>query len=286
MRSLGIDVGVGKGLDLVVLDDTRAPTVVRSRSGLDDVRAVIQEYAPEIVAIDSPPKWARGGKSRHTENELARLNIHAFRTPSLEHAEHARFDWMRAGMEVFGLAERLGYPLATGRPYRRRAIEVFPHATAVVLAGCLPPRGERKRQWRERVLRMQGVRTQELTTIDQLDAALAALTGLLVLDGRETHLGDPGEGVIVIPTAAPAPGYRPGTLAHDDDAQLFAWCACGERGCDRQVPAGSEFAPGHDAKRKYRLWREVREGDLAREELRRRGWELPPETAAGVGAIR
>ncbi len=278
MRSLGVDVGVNKGLDLVVMDGRRAPARVLSRAGLEDVERIIDEFEPAIVAVDSPPTWARGGKSRHTENELARLNIHAFRTPSQEHAEHTRFDWMRRGMEVFAVAERLGYPLATGRPYRNRAIEVFPHATAAVLAGCLPPRGERKRQWRERVLRMQGVQTQELTTIDRLDAALAALTGLLVLDGHETHLGDPSEGVIVIPISAPAPTYRPGTLTRDDPAQLFAWCACGERGCDRQVPAGSEFAPGHDAKRKYRLWRQVREGDLAREELLRRRWELPPES--------
>lgn len=279
MRSLGIDVGVGKGLDLVIMDETKTPGLILSRAGLDDVERAIKEFEPTIVAVDSPPKWARGGKSRNTENELARLNIHAFRTPSLEHAEHVRFDWMRKGMEVFQLADRMGYPLGTGKPYRMRAIEVFPHATAVVLAGCLPPRGERKRQWRERVLKIQGVRTKDLTTIDQMDAALAALTGLLVLGGRETHLGDPSEGVIVIPTSAPAPTYRPGTVARDDPATLFAWCACGEKGCDRQVPAGSEFAPGHDAKRKYRLWRQVREGETAREELTRRGWERPPESA-------
>jgi predicted nuclease with RNAse H fold len=278
VRSLGVDVGVGKGLDLVVMDERLAPTMVLSRAGLDDVERIVREFKPTIVAVDSPPAWARGGRSRNTENELARLNIHAFRTPSAEHAQHPRFDWMRRGMEVFALVGTLGYPLATARPYRGTAIEVFPHATAVVLAGCLPPRGERKRSWRERVLKMQGVRTEDLTTIDRLDAALAALTGLLVLGGRETHLGDPGEGVIVIPTAAPAVGYRPGTLARDGSARLFAWCACGEPGCDRQVPAGSEFAQGHDAKRKYRLWRQVRDGDSARDELRRRGWELPPET--------
>jgi predicted nuclease with RNAse H fold len=278
VRSLGIDVGVGKGLDIVLMDERRTPSVVLSRAGLDDVERLVREYTPSIVAIDSPPTWARGGKSRVTENELARLNIHAFRTPSVEHAEHPRFDWMRKGMEVFALVGKLGYPVAAGKPYRGRAIEVFPHATAAVLAGCLPPRGERKRQWRERVLRLQKVRTEELSTIDRLDAALAALTGLLVLDGHESHLGDPAEGVIVIPSSALAPIYRPGTIARDDPATLFAWCVCGEPGCNRQVPAGTEFAPGHDAKRKYRLWRQVRDGDSSRDELRRRGWELPPET--------
>src|SRR6202162_6075254 len=187
------------------MDGRRAPVVVLSHAGLDDVRRVVKEYEPSIVAVDSPPSWAKAGRSRHTENELARLNIHAFRTPSEEHAAHPRFDWMRKGMEVFATAAELGYPLATGKPYKGRAIEVFPHASAVVLAGCLPPRGERKRDWRERVLKMKEVRTEELTTIDQLDAAIAALTGLIVMSGQESHLGDPSEGVIVIPTSAPAP---------------------------------------------------------------------------------
>ena len=81
----------------------------------------------------------------------------------------------------------------------------------------------------------------------------------------------------MIPTNAPSPKYRPGVLAAEDPAsQLFAWCACGA--CQRQVPAGSEFARGHDAKRKSLLWQRVREGRDAQEELRRRRWEMPPET--------
>jgi predicted nuclease with RNAse H fold len=278
VRSLGVDVGVGKGLDLVLMDGKRMPIVVGSRKGSEDIERILAEWGPDIVAIDSPPRWATAGRSRLTENSLARLNIHAFRTPAEPHAEgEDRFEWMRRGMDVFRLAEAHGYPLATGKPFAHRAIEVFPHASATVLAGCLPPRGMRKRQWREYVLRLQGVRTDDLTTVDRLDAALAALTGLLVLEGHESHLGDPTEGVIVVPTSAPAPKYRPGTLAHDKgEAQLFAWCACGA--CDRQVPAGREFAPGHDAKRKYRLWRQVREGRDAADELERRGWEPPPET--------
>lgn len=277
MRALGIDVGVGKGLDLVLLDDRRVPFLVVPHAGLDDLERVIREGSPDIVAIDAPPRWARDGRSRSTENELARLNVHAFRTPSAAHADGPMFGWIRRGMEVFDAAAGLGYPLATSRPWRGRSIEVFPHASAAVLAGCLAPAGMRKRAWRERVLRLSGVRTQELTSPDQIDAALAALTGMLVLQGQATCLGDPAEGVIVIPTNAPAPKYRPGVLADEDPAgQLFAWCACGE--CDRQVPAGREFARGHDAKRKSALWRRVREGQAADDELRRRGWEMPPET--------
>jgi hypothetical protein len=38
-----------------------------------------------------------------------------------------------------------------------------------------------------------------------------------------------------------------------------------------------EFAPGHDAKRKAMLWSNARDGAAALEELRTRGWKVPPE---------
>ena len=232
MRALGIDVGVGKGLDLVGLDERRMPLLVMARASLEDVSRVVREYRPDVIAIDSPPSWAATGKSRLTEKELARLNIHAFRTPSSDHGSGRQFDWMRSGMDVFALVATLGYPLFNGGSFRRRAIEVFPHATAAVLTGCLPPKGMRKRDWRTHVLRLQGVRTDDLTTVDRLDAALAALTGVLALQGHASYLGDMKEGVIVVPSRALAPTYRPGRMADDGSAQLFAWCACGDPGCD------------------------------------------------------
>jgi len=274
VRALGIDVGVAKGLDLVVLDDLRVPFMVVPKARPKEVRRLVAESEPDVVAIDSPPAWAAFGKSRLTENELARLNIHAFRTPSVDHGRGPQFEWMRAGMDVFRLVAELGYPLYNGGTFRRHAIEVFPHATATVLAGCLPPKGVSKRVWRERVLRMQGVRTDGLTTTDLIDAALAALTGLLALDGHHSSLGDPREGLIVLPVHAPAPKYRPGTLTENGSGRLFRYCSCG---CDEAVLAPREFARGHDAKHKSRLWRQVREGHDAIEELKRRGWRLPPE---------
>ena len=76
---------------------------------------------------------------------------------------------------------------------------MFPHATSVVLSGGRAPSGARKKDWRTAVLRDRGVELAQLATLDLIDAALAALTGLFALRGEFTALGDPEEGTIVVP---------------------------------------------------------------------------------------
>lgn len=277
MRSLGIDVGVSKGLDVVLLDERLVPLHVSSRTRVGDVERLIGDLRPDVVAIDSPPRWAATGRSRLTERELSALNISSFNTPSEEHGASNRFfAWMKIGFEVFARAAAAGFPTyAAGSP-RGKALEVFPHATAVVLAGCLAPKGVRKRAWRIAVLRSEGVRTDQLGSADRVDAALAALTGLYALDGKRFAPGDPREGVIVVPSATlPAVPYGRCVASPHGSPPLFAYCACGDPSCDRLVRG--EFAPGHDAKRKARLWARAREGAEALDELRTRGWKAPPE---------
>lgn len=276
-RSLGIDVGVGKGLDIVLLDERLVPLHLASRVHVPDVRRLIDELRPDVVAIDSPPRWAASGRSRLTERELASLNISSFNTPSEAHGVGNRFfAWMEVGFEVFAQAAAAGFPAYAAGKVRGTSVEVFPHATAVVLAGCLAPKGTRKYAWRSAVLRAQGVRTDELSSPDRVDAALAALTGLYALEGKRFAPGDPREGVIVVPAASlPASPYRRGTAVPRDAQPLFTFCACGVDGCNQLVRG--EFAPGHDAKRKAMLWTRAREGAEALDELRSRGWKMPPE---------
>lgn len=279
MRALGIDVGVGKGLDLVLLDERLTPLRVASKVGLERLGSLLDELQPDVVAIDAPPAWAPQGRSRLTERLLAEVNLHAFNTPSSEHgAGNAFYAWMETGFRVFEVAAGHGYPRFQAGDPRGKAMEVFPHASAAVLAGCLPPKGARKKAWRERVLRAHDVVTHELTTADRVDAALCALTGLLALQGQRFAPGDPKEGVIVLPSISlPARPYRPAPEdAHDEATMpLFRECGCGDTDCHELTRA--EFAPGHDAKRKSRLWNDVRRGEEAAQELRRRGWTLPPE---------
>lgn len=277
MRSLGIDVGVAKGLDLVLLDQRRVPLAVRTRVRLDEVGRLLDDLRPDVIAIDAPPRWAKTGRSRLTERQLATCNIQSFNTPSEAHGRgNPFFRWMEVGFEVFGIANERGFATyGAGNP-RGRAMEVFPHATAVVLAGGLPPKGLSKRSWREGVLRAHGVRTDGLTSIDRIDAALAALTGLLALDGKRFAPGDPREGVIVLPVSSlPAKPFRSAARPLPTGAPLFNYCACGDPAC--QALVRGEFAPGHDAKRKALLWRRAREGRDAIDEIEERGWKLPPE---------
>jgi predicted nuclease with RNAse H fold len=268
---------VTKGLDLVLMDERRAPLAVRSHLRPADVGALIDDLRPDVVAIDSPPRWAATGRSRRTERELAACNIQSFNTPSETHGRGNRFfAWMEVGFEVFRVANEHGFPTYGAGTPKGRAVEVFPHATTVVLAGNLPPKGISKRVWRERVLHAQGVRTDELTSIDRIDAALAALTGLLALEGKRFAPGDPREGVIMLPVnTLPARPFRQAARIPNLVAPLFNYCACDDPACHALVRG--EFAPGHDAKRKAMLWRRAREGQGSIEELEERGWKLPPE---------
>lgn len=201
MRALGIDVGVRKGFDLVGLSDDLTPQLMVRHASLEDVEGALQER-PEVVAIDSPPAWARAGfRSRETERCISRAGIHCYATPSAERGEINRFyEWMKVGFSVFRLAGAAGYRRYEGGEVGGTAIEVFPHGTAVALAKRLgPPAGTARRWWRRGILADHGVAVAGLRGPDQVDAALAALTGFLALRGRFCAVGDPQEGVIVLP---------------------------------------------------------------------------------------
>jgi predicted RNase H-like nuclease len=280
VRSLGIDVGVTKGLDLVLLDDGRAIRDAHRRVHTADLVALVDTLAPDVVAIDAPSAWALSGKSRSTERELRWFGIQCFNTPSdARMAEHPFYQWMTVGFETFAqLADR--FPRYRGGSVRETAIEVFPHASAVVLSRGLPPRSVPKHVWRRSVLAACDVDVSRLRSGDQVDAALAALTGLYALERRFSAPGDPREGQIVVPAASlPSHPYRRERLEDAPDEQPplpgLAACRCGDPSC--RALTAREFAPGHDSKRKSALWREARLGLDAADELRRRGWELPPE---------
>jgi hypothetical protein len=109
--ALGIDVGVGKGLDLVAVDGQRMPVHVLPKVGLEQVADCIRELEPDVIAIDAPPAWAKEGRSRLTERTLAERNIRTFATPTRARGKGNPFyDWMEVGFRVFRAAARAGFP--------------------------------------------------------------------------------------------------------------------------------------------------------------------------------
>lgn len=279
MRAIGIDVGGErrKHLDVVVMDADRQIAAVGSRVPVARLGALLADHRPDVVCIDAPPAWApSGARSRTTERELRLLGIQAYYTPERAMGEAGAFyDWMRNGMAAFRAAERAGYPVYRAGAIKGHALEVFPHASATVLAGCLPPARQTsaaKRAWRAGVLRAHHVPASQLQTLDQVDAALAALTGIVALELRDPFApGVPEEGRIVLPArVVPAAGYRRcEPTAASGTEPLIRFCACG---CGGQTRPGREFRPGHDRKLMVQLERAVADGDRARAELERRGW--------------
>ncbi|MGD9704599.1 MAG: DUF429 domain-containing protein [Acidimicrobiia bacterium] len=196
--SVGIDVAEErKGLDLIALADDRSVVVMLDRATVADVAAVIVDLRPDVVCIDSPPAWATSGRSRAAERELRAFGITAYATPT-DPGQHPFYRWMRVGFSIFA-AIADDYPRFRTGPVRSTAVEVFPEASAVLLRGCLRPADEPKVRFRRGVLADHRVDPAGLGTADSVDAALAALTGLLALEGEFSTVGDAVEGVIVVP---------------------------------------------------------------------------------------
>jgi predicted nuclease with RNAse H fold len=195
----GVDVAEARrGFDLVLLDRDRTVVGSAGRLPLEDCAQAILEAEPELVCIDSPPAWGRSGRSRLAERELARLGISAFCTPT-DPGDHPFYAWMRAGFALFA-AIGDAFPRYRSGPVAGHALEVFPAATAAIVAAHGRPRNVPKGTFRRQVLDAAGVTSPvRLPNIDRVDAALAALTGVYAMEGRGRALGAPDEGVIVVP---------------------------------------------------------------------------------------
>ena len=212
---VGVDVSERRGLDVVALGP--GPVLLappRRRQTPAELGRWLVECRPAAVAIDSPPAWGTDG-TRAAEQALAGLGLPCFRTPSdPQRCRHPFYNWMRVGHEAFRAAAETGYPSYRGGPSAAGcALEVFPHASAVALAGVRPPpgtsrRGPAKRAWRTAVLEAAGLDRSELRSLDAVDAALAALTALLVVAGGDWFaVGDAVDGFIVLPGLRPDGPY-------------------------------------------------------------------------------
>jgi hypothetical protein len=290
LRVVGVDVSLGRGLDVVLLEDT-VTKEAWSRMGPRALTELLWTHRPEAVAIDAPPAAGLGllrdeeerarldvpppaGKHlarRVAEYELSRRGVGSHQT---HYEEDRLFSWMTAGFEAFAAARAAGYApyLGTGSP-KRKALEVFPYASYVALSGCLSPGRRWRAAWRRAVLAEAGVGgLPEIAPIDLLDAACAALTGARFLEGEGSFVGDRREGVIVLPVPRLEDHYRrcapPDLPLHPAtrvDSPRLCECGCGQA-------VRRRFLPGHDARLRSRLLKEARAGTAARRELARLGW--------------
>ncbi len=199
VKALGIDVGVHKGLHLVVLDEQLKLLLTRNGVRVEEVAAICESIDPDVVMIDSPPGWGLQGNQRRAEHDLQSRGVHLFSTPSDPEKQRKSFyDWMKIGFRVFDAVAPRFSRYREGTP-RGCAVEIFPYASAVFLAGSLKPKGTSKVQWRRSILKQEGIDIERLTNLDLVDAGLAALTGLYALGDDFTPFGDPQEGVIIVP---------------------------------------------------------------------------------------
>ncbi|HSB43587.1 MAG TPA: DUF429 domain-containing protein [Nitrospira sp.] len=197
---VGVDVGgVKKGFHAVALRDGQ---FFGKLNTLDAV-AVIQwcrSLRASAVGIDAPCCWSLSGHARPCESALAMEGIHAFATPSRAvGGRHPFYGWMRKGDALY---RRIAhhYPLFDGTLPTSRPVsfETFPHAVGCALAGTILS-GKRKRIDRLKLLRETGLSTESLTNIDQIDAALCAVTARYLLAGNVNMYGNLKEGFIVVP---------------------------------------------------------------------------------------
>jgi predicted nuclease with RNAse H fold len=242
------------------------------------VDVVLHELHPSLVCIDSPSGWSKSGKSRLAERELRKIGITAFACGP-DPGPHPFYQWMRVGFSVYE-ALSPAYDLFRGRMLMQTAAEVFPEATAVLLAGRLRNADETKRAFRSKVLTDNGVDLATLSTVDRIDAALAALTGILALRSNHTTVGDPEEGVILLPSKLPAvPLVRAPSASRSHIGMVTAPSRVADAGPRGQCQCGCgaavrrRFLPGHDAKLKSQLFRAKATGDVsATQRLIDLGW--------------
>ena len=138
-----------------------------------------------------PCRQSPGTRSRQVERDLGRLGVPTLATALIKVLA-------RRGRRI-GLALRVGgvWPL-----------EVYPFATLKLLG--LPCRGKRTAEGRRAIHDTLAARVPGLSHPDasdhQLDAVACALTADLWRRGLAREVGDPAEGVIVVPTSGSAGG--------------------------------------------------------------------------------
>ncbi|MCS7139746.1 MAG: DUF429 domain-containing protein [Candidatus Nezhaarchaeota archaeon] len=148
----------------------------------DDILRLAVSVKPKVIAIDSPLSLAiDGGALRKCDLEARKRG---YMVLPLSMPNMAKLTVR--GMKLRDRLSALGFEV----------IEVFPTGAFKVL-GLTPP----KRNFKEALngLRRLGLRLNKAETVHELDAAISAYVAYKYVKSEVEVLGDPREGVIIMP---------------------------------------------------------------------------------------
>jgi predicted nuclease with RNAse H fold len=228
---VGIDVAARR-FDVAVLDAARRPlpfpTVFSEIEALADTLA--RELPSCQIAIDAPQRTCEGlladpayretvtppppegryRNARECDYQLTRRRLPPYLVPS-SYAECA--PWMQTGFRLYDALLRTGrWTLFDGVPGPNRLLEVYPFAAFSVLLGAIPPpkyRPEGRAARRQALRAALGWSDAEALSDSHhaLDALAAAYTAWAFEAGQGAWVGNPREGLMLLP-APPLERYR------------------------------------------------------------------------------
>jgi predicted nuclease with RNAse H fold len=227
-------------------DGTELVAVFYEPGTVADVAQTILGFGGEaVVAIDAPsgPRLnmlAAGSALRRTlglpdgryetmrvcDALLYRRRLPLYPVPAAEQALSRWQGWMQHGFDLFaaldqlerftpdaGHGHRLEGAVGDGALRFGRVAETYPDAVFCALLGHRPPAKRTPSGLQQRIaaLKLRGVVDDDgglwQRTIDELDATAAAYAAYTLAAGLGGWVGDPREGVIVLPVAALADRY-------------------------------------------------------------------------------
>lgn len=212
---------------------------------VDEVARTVRELGDTVCAIDAPSGHrldllapgqplrdvlglpeGRFERHRVCDALLFRRRLPLYPVPSAAQALATWEAWIGVGFELFAALDALGVyrppaqgrvqaPVGTGAVAHGRLCETYPDAVFCSLLGHRPR--PKRTPWglQERIaaLRARGIVDEDgglwHRTLDELDACAAAYAAYALGSGAGSWVGDPEEGVIVLPVAELLDRYDP-----------------------------------------------------------------------------
>jgi hypothetical protein len=206
-------LGFGRGEVVVAVDAPSGPR-----------HDLLAPGAPLRAALGVPA--GRYERSRVCDALLTRRRLPLYPVPAKGQPLAAWERWMEVGFELFAELGSLGLyrpdaggaleaPVGQGALHYGRLCETYPDAVFCSLMGHRP--SPKRTPWglRQRIdaLKQRGVVDADgglwHRTLDELDSCAAAYAAYALADGLGCWVGEPGEGVIVLPVPALAKRYDP-----------------------------------------------------------------------------